>query len=96
MRAAVADLRWVKPLDEDLIISWAEKYKKIAVLEDGVLSGGVGSAVLEVLQKHRINAEVAIFAFPDEFIPQGKPKELFEMYGLSADKIADKILGRWF
>lgn len=94
-KAAVADLRWVKPLDEDLIVNWAEKYKKIAVLEDGVLSGGVGSAVLEVLQKHRINAEVELFAFPDEFIPQGKPKELFDIYGLSAEKIADKIIGRW-
>lgn len=94
-KAAVADLRWVKPLDEDLIVNWAEKYKKIAVLEDGVLSGGVGSAVLEVLQKHCINAEVELFAFPDEFIPQGKPKELFDIYGLSAEKIADKIIGRW-
>ena len=95
-KAAVADLRWVKPLDEDLIVSWAKKYKKIAVLEDGVLAGGVGSAALEVLQKHNVSAEVELFAFPDEFIPQGKPKELFDIYGLSAEKIAAKIIGRWF
>lgn len=95
-RVGVADLRSVKPLDEELIVEFAKKYQKIAVLEDGVLSGGVGSAVLELLQKHSLNAEVELFAFPDEFIPQGKPKELFQMYGLSAEKIAERIIGRWF
>ena len=95
-KAAVADLRFAKPLDEDLIVAFAKKYRKIAVLEDGVISGGVGSAVLEVLAKHNVAAEVEFFAFPDQFIPQGKPKELFDAYGLSAEKIAKKIDSRWF
>lgn len=93
---ALADLRFVKPIDEELVIGFAEKYKRIAIFEDGVASGGVGSAVLEVLQKHNVKADVEIFAFPDEFIPQGKPKELFDMYNLSAEKIAERIIGRWF
>ena len=95
-KVALADLRFVKPIDEELIIKFAKKYKKIAVLEDGVVTGGIGSAVLEVLQKHGITAEVELFAFPDEFIPQGKPKELFEMYNLSAERIAERIVSRWF
>ena len=95
-KVALADLRFVKPIDEELVLSFAKKYKKLAVLEDGVLSGGVGTAVLEILQRNNIQAEVELFAFPDEFIPQGKPKELFELYGLSAPKIAERIIGRWF
>ena len=95
-KVALADLRFVKPIDEELVLSFAKKYKKLAVLEDGVLSGGVGTAVLEILQRNNIQAEVELFAFPDEFIPQGKPKELFELYGLSAPRIAERIIGRWF
>ena len=95
-KVAVADLRFAKPLDEELIVGFAEKYKKIAVLEDGVISGGAGAAVLEVLAKRNVQAEVELFAFPDEFIPQGKPKQLFDAYGLSAEKIAKKIDSRWF
>ncbi|MGI5824383.1 MAG: 1-deoxy-D-xylulose-5-phosphate synthase [Bacillota bacterium] len=95
-KIAVADLRFVKPLDESLIVEFAKKYNKLAVLEDGVLTGGVGCAVLEVLRRHNLQPQVELFAFPDEFIPQGKPKELFDHYGMSADKIAEKIVGRWF
>lgn len=95
-KVALADLRFVKPIDEELVLSFAKKYKKLAVLEDGVLSGGVGTAVLEILQRNNVQAEVELFAFPDEFIPQGKPKELFELYGLSAPRIAERIIGRWF
>lgn len=96
VRAAVADLRFVKPLDQALIVNFAKQCKRIAVLEDGVATGGVGYGVLEVLREQKLTPEVALFAFPDQFIPQGKPKELFAHYGLSEEKIKDSILSRWF
>lgn len=96
VQAAVADLRFVKPLDQALIVDFAKQYKRIAVLEDGVVTGGVGYGVLEVLREQNLTPEVALFAFPDQFIPQGKPKELFAHYGLSEEKIKDSILSRWF
>jgi 1-deoxy-D-xylulose-5-phosphate synthase len=95
-KIALADLRFVKPLDEKLIVDFAKKYNKIAVLEDGIITGGVGYGVLEILHKNKLNPEMEIFAFPDEFIPQGKPKELFEHYGMSAEKISERIIDRWF
>lgn len=94
--AAVADLRFALPLDEDLIVAMAESYGRLVVLEDGVLGGGVGSACLELLQRRRVMAEVELAAFPNVFVPQGKPEQLFERYGLSAGQLAERIMNRWF
>lgn len=94
--AAVVDLRFAKPLDEEVIARMAEKYGQLLVMEDGVLAGGVGEGVLAVLQARNLQAEVELAAFPDEFIPQGKPEQLFERYGLTAEKLTERLLKRWF
>lgn len=94
--AAVVDLRFAKPLDEEVIARMAEKYGRLLVMEDGVLAGGVGEGVLAVLQARNLQAEVELAAFPDEFIPQGKPEQLFERYGLTAEKLTERLLKRWF
>lgn len=94
--AAVADLRFAMPLDEELIADFARSYGRLIVMEDGVAGGGVGSACLELLQRLRIPAEVELAAFPNAFVPQGKPEQLFERYGLTAPQLCDRVLGRWF
>lgn len=94
--AAVVDLRFAKPLDEEVIARMAEKYGQLLVMEDGVLAGGVGEGVLAVLQARNLQAEVELAAFPDEFIPQGKPEQLFERYGLTAEKLTERVMQRWF
>lgn len=96
VQAAVVDLRFAKPLDEELIARMAAKYGRLLVMEDGVLAGGVGEGVLLALQAQNLQAEVELAAFPDEFIPQGKPEQLFERYGMSAEKLAERVMKRWF
>lgn len=96
VQAAVVDLRFAKPLDEELIARMAAKYGRLLVMEDGVLAGGVGEGVLLALQARNLQAEVELAAFPDEFIPQGKPEQLFERYGMSAEKLAERVMKRWF
>lgn len=92
--AAVVDLRFAKPLDEEKIAELAAKYGQLVVMEDGVKHGGVGEGVAALLQEKGVLAKVFIAAFPDEFVGQGKPAELFAKYGLSAEKLAEKLLNQ--
>lgn len=94
--AAVADLRFAAPLDEELIADFARSYRRLLVMEDGVVGGGVGSACLELLQRLNIPAEVELAAFPNAFVPQGKPEQLFERFNLTAGQLCERVLGRWF
>ncbi len=94
--AAVADLRFAKPLDEALIFDFAEKYGRLLTLEDGVKAGGVGEGVAALLQAAGSRAEVEIAAFPDEFVAQGKPAEIFAKYHLTAAELLPLVRRRWF
>lgn len=94
--AAVADLRFAKPLDEALICDMAARYGRLLVMEDGVLAGGVGEGVLAVLQARGSAAAVELAAFPDEFVAQGKPQQLFARYGLTPEDLCARVIGRWF
>lgn len=96
VQAAVVDMRFAKPLDEETIARMAAKYGRLLVMEDGVLSGGVGEGAVAVLQARNLQAEVELAAFPDEFVPQGKPEQLFDRYGLTAEKLAERVMQRWF
>lgn len=77
--AGVVNMRFVKPLDEELLLAQARRYKKLVVLEEGVLAGGVGSAVLETLNRHGLlqQCSVLTLGIPDEFVAHGdKPRLL--------------------
>lgn len=89
--AAVADLRFAKPLDRELICRFARNCGRLLVWENGIKAGGVGEAVLAVLQEAGIYVPVRLAAFPDEFVPHGKPGELFDQYGLTAEKLAAEL-----
>ena len=94
-RGIGADLihaRFIKPLDEELILDSAAKTGCVATIEDHCVVGGLGSSVLQLLNECGVNVRVKMFGFPDTFIEQGKRSDLFRKYGLDADSLAQKIL----
>jgi 1-deoxy-D-xylulose-5-phosphate synthase len=85
------DLRFVKPIDEDLLHEAFSKYKKIITVEDGTVVGGFGSAILEFMNKHNYQAEVKILGIPDRLVEHGTPKELHRECEYDAQGIADAV-----
>jgi 1-deoxy-D-xylulose-5-phosphate synthase len=91
IHAEVVNLRFVKPLDSDTILRTAKKLDKIIIVEDNALSGGTGSAILELLSDNSIKLDVIRIGIPDKFIAHDKRLALLEGLGLSAERIAEKI-----
>ena len=87
VNATVIDMRFIKPLDEKLIIELASVNKKLVSIEDNAISGGAGSAINEVLQKNSIKTPLHILGVPDFVTEHGSQKELYELYGLNAKHI---------
>jgi 1-deoxy-D-xylulose-5-phosphate synthase len=85
------DMRFVKPLDQNLLHHIAGKYSKIVTVEDGTVVGGFGSAVLEFLAAHGYHTEVKILGIPDRLVEHGKPEELHHECGYDAPAIADAV-----
>lgn len=90
--AGVVNMRFAKPLDVELLREHAQSYGKIITLEEGVLAGGVGSAILEELNENKLleQSEVRCFGIPDEFVMHGDKKLLFRDLGLDTPTIAAK------
>lgn len=89
--ATVADMRFVKPLDEELILSLAERHELLVTLEENSIAGGAGSAVTEFLNAHDVSQPVLQLGLPDTFIDHGKHGELLSDCGLNADGIRRSI-----
>ena len=87
VNATVIDMRFIKPLDEKLIVELASVNKKLISIEDNAISGGAGSAINEVLQKNSIKTPLHILGVPDFVTEHGSQKELYELYGLNAKHI---------
>ncbi len=86
------NVRFMKPLDEELIINSAMKTKKLVTIEDHSIVGGLGSNVLQMLNKYGLKVEMKMFGFPDQFIGQGTQNDLFRMYRLDTESLAHEIL----
>jgi 1-deoxy-D-xylulose-5-phosphate synthase len=86
------DLRFVKPLDEQLLHNIFKNYNTIITIEDGTISGGFGSAILEFANMHSYKATIKILGVPDSFIHHGKIEELYDRCELSSSKIKDCLL----
>ncbi|HRO47109.1 1-deoxy-D-xylulose-5-phosphate synthase [Agriterribacter sp.] len=82
------DMRFAKPLDENLLHEVCSKFNKIITVEDGTVQGGFGSAVLEFMALHQYHAQVKILGIPDRVIEQGTPRELQKECGYDANAIA--------
>jgi 1-deoxy-D-xylulose-5-phosphate synthase len=85
------DLRFAKPLDEKMLREVFENYTHIITVEDGCLQGGVGSAVLEFMADHQLNAIVKRLGIPDQYIEHGEQPELWKECGYDADAIAAAV-----
>ena len=93
LNATVADMRFVKPIDEELIVSLAQSHDYIVTAEENAEQGGAGSAVLEVLAKHGICKPVLLLGVADTVTEHGDPKKLLDDLGLSADAMEKRIRG---
>jgi 1-deoxy-D-xylulose-5-phosphate synthase len=88
----VVNMRFIKPIDEEIIKNIAGRFKKIITLEENSIIGGFGSAVMEALQKNEIyNVAVFCKGIPDEFIEHGTVEQLYKVIGLDNDSIKDFI-----
>ncbi len=94
LNAAVADMRFVKPIDEELIVSLARSHDYIVTAEENAEQGGAGSAVLEVLAKHGICKPVLLLGVEDKVTEHGDPKKLLADLGLNAEAV-EKRIGGW-
>lgn len=95
LTASLADARFVKPLDKQLITHLACTHKCLVTIEDNVLTGGFGSAVLETLQEERLQVDLLRVGIPDEFVEHGKVDLLFEYLDMHPEAIMDTIINRW-
>jgi 1-deoxy-D-xylulose-5-phosphate synthase len=89
--AAVVNPRFAKPVDRDCIDRYATKCGLVVTMEDHVLAGGFGSAVLECLNEQEIDVPVVRIGWPDQFIEHGKVESLREKYGLTAEAALDRV-----
>lgn len=95
INATVVNARYVKPLDEELILSLVEIHRLIVTVEEAYLAGGFGSAVMELLESKGLQDAVKVvrMGVPDKIVTHGDPKLLLSKFGLDADGIYASALG---
>lgn len=86
------DIRFVKPIDEELLHEVFNKFNKIITVEDGTVKGGFGSAILEFMNDNNYNAEIKILGIPDKIIEHGTPKELHHECHYDSEAIKTAVL----
>jgi len=95
INATVVDMRFVKPLDEELLLTIARSHDGLVLIEDSAIQGGAGSACLEVLSNKNIQIETLQLGLPDEYVEHGDVNLLLDHYGLSAQKIKQSVISRF-
>ena len=96
LSVGVVNARFVKPLDKALLLSHAACIPLLVTMEDNVLAGGFGSAVLEALQEADCATAVERIGWPDKFVEHGSNVEILRAsYGLSPEDIHRRVLDRW-
>ena len=93
--ATVINMRWVKPLDTELLAQVARDHERIVTVEEGCIMGGAGSAVGEALQAMGLMRDLLQLGLPDVFIEHGDPVKLLSMQGLDAEGIERSVRQRW-
>ncbi|MBC8119619.1 MAG: 1-deoxy-D-xylulose-5-phosphate synthase, partial [Burkholderiaceae bacterium] len=93
--ATVANMRFVKPLDDELVARLARTHDALVTVEENVIAGGAGSACLESLAAQRIEIPVLQLGLPDQFVDHGDPALLLKECGLDAVSIANSIRVRF-
>lgn len=91
INATVVDMRFVKPLDEKVLLHISQSHNILVTIEENSIKGGAGSAVNEFLLSKKIKCDILNIGLPDVFIPQGSQQEMRDELGLNAKHIIDKI-----
>ena len=86
------DMRWLKPLDEEILHEVGKKYKTIITAEDGIIAGGFGSAVLEWMADHGYSPRVVRLGVRDQYVEHGSTKELYHMLKLDKEGLCESLL----
>lgn len=86
------DMRWAKPLDEEILAEIAERFERVITVEDGVIRGGAGSAVENWLAEHGHIKQVRRLGISDEFVEHGTPAQLYSLCGYDAEGIYRTII----
>ena len=81
------DLRFLKPLDESMLHEIGKRFKQVVTVEDGVLKGGMGSAILEFMADNEYNPQIKRIGLPDQFVQHGSVKELYHICGMDEEGI---------
>jgi 1-deoxy-D-xylulose-5-phosphate synthase len=89
--AGVVNARWVKPLDPR-IVEWAGAADRVVTLEDGVVAGGFGAAVMEMLSDAGLTKDITCIGVPDQFLPFGSAGDVMESVGMDTDSVVQRIL----
>ena len=85
------DLRFLKPLDEEMLHEIGQRFQRIVTVEDGVISGGMGSAVLEFMADNGYKPDVRRIGVPDQFIEHGTVAELYHLCGMDEEGICQQL-----
>ena len=86
------DLRWLKPLDEEMLHEIGQQYQTIVTAEDGILAGGMGSAVLEWMNDHNYHPHIVRLGVNDQFVEHGSTKELYHLLNLDKEGLCKSLL----
>ena len=91
---SLINARFVKPIDEDLLIRLSESHRLVVTMEDNVLAGGYGEHVTEFAAINDLRTEILNIAIPDEFVPHGSIEVLREKLGMDAESITGRIINK--
>lgn len=86
------DLRWLKPLDEEMLHEIGQQFQTIVTAEDGILAGGMGSAVLEWMNDHNYHPHIVRLGVNDQFVEHGSTKELYHLLNLDKEGLCKSLL----
>ena len=86
------DMRFLKPIDTDILREVGENFKYVVTLEDGCVNGGLGSAVVEYMAENGYTPAIKVMGIPDKFIEHGTPEELYRVCGMDKDSVLNAIL----
>ena len=86
------DMRYLKPIDEDILHEVGRKYKRVITLENGTIVGGLGSAVVEFMADNGYHPAITRMGLPDAFIEHGSVPELCRLCGIDVESIVKEIV----
>ena len=91
MTVAHYDMRFLKPIDESILQEVGKKFTRVITIEDGVITGGLGSAVLEYMSEHDFCPRVRRMGLPDQFVEHGTVSQLQHIAGIDCDAIITQL-----